>query len=332
MDLGNAIDEVAAATNFAGTVRVDLDGVPALIRSYGLADRRFGVPHTPDTRVGVASANKAFTALVIMQLIETGVLLLTTPARELLGDDLPLIDDAVTIEHLLAHRSGIGDYLDEDEFGDVTDYVLTVPVHELTDAESFLRVLDGHQQRAVPGEVFAYNNGGYALLALLAARVAQASFHDLVRVHVLEPAGMARTAFLRSDELPADAATGYLESTGPRTNVLHLPVIGGGDGGIFTTAADVHAFWDAFDHDRIVTAGTRASMVEPLSMGSDGWRYGMGFWLDPTNDAVMLEGCDAGASFRTVHRPSTALTHTVLSNTSMGAWPVTKRLGELLHT
>ena len=31
----------------------------------------------------------------------------------MLGEDLPLIDDDVTIEHLLSHRSGIGDYLDE---------------------------------------------------------------------------------------------------------------------------------------------------------------------------------------------------------------------------
>ena len=49
----------------------------------------------------------------------------------MLGADLPLIDDRVTVEHLLAHRSGIGDYLDEDEDTDSNDYVLTVPVHEL---------------------------------------------------------------------------------------------------------------------------------------------------------------------------------------------------------
>ena len=40
---------------------------------------------------------------------------LSTTARSVLGDDLPLIADDVTVEHLLAHRSGIGDYLDEDE-------------------------------------------------------------------------------------------------------------------------------------------------------------------------------------------------------------------------
>jgi hypothetical protein len=42
-----------------------------------------------------------------------GTLPLSTPARELLGADLPLVDDRVTVEHLLGHRSEIGDYLDQ---------------------------------------------------------------------------------------------------------------------------------------------------------------------------------------------------------------------------
>jgi CubicO group peptidase (beta-lactamase class C family) len=50
-----------------------------------------------------------------MSLIEEGRLDLGTTARSVLGNDLPLIDEAVTVEHLLAHRSGIGDYYDEDD-------------------------------------------------------------------------------------------------------------------------------------------------------------------------------------------------------------------------
>ena len=61
-----------------------------------------------------------------------------TPARSVLGTDLPLIDDRVTVEQLLAHRAGIGDYIDEDELDDTRKYVLTVPVHELATTEQFL--------------------------------------------------------------------------------------------------------------------------------------------------------------------------------------------------
>jgi hypothetical protein len=61
-------------------------------------------------------------------------------------------------------------------------------------------------------------------------------------------------------------------------------------------------------------------------------RYGLGFWLRPTGDAVYLEGYDAGVSFRSVHNPVTGVTHTVVSNWSDGAWPVSRFLGEQLQT
>lgn len=44
----------------------------------------------------------------------------------------------------------------------------------------------------------------------------------------------------------------------------------------------------------------------------------------------MLEGGDAGVSFRRVHSPTTMITHTVISNTSHGAWSVTRGLDSLL--
>ena len=194
-----------------------------------------------------------------------GELGLDTTARSVLGADLPLIDDRVTVEQLLAHRSGIGDYLDEDEVDDNNDYVLTVPVHELATTEQFLAVLDGHPMKYEPGERFNYCNGGYVVLALLAERASGVPFHDLVDQRVCRPAGMTDTSFLRSDELPGRAAVGYLDDEGLRTNVLHLPVRGNGDGGIYTTAADVHALWDALFAGRIVSLDTVAEMVRPRS-------------------------------------------------------------------
>ncbi len=45
---------------------------------------------------------------------------------------------------------------------------------------------------------------------------------------------------------------------------------------------------------------------------------------------MILEGLDAGVSFRSVHDPGPAVTHTVISNSSYGAWPVAELLDELL--
>src|SRR5919197_1163152 len=102
--LEEPVDRVATGTGFSGVVRVDGGGVE-LARAFGLADRRHGIANTLDTQFGIASGTKG---------------------RSLLGDDLPLIDHRVTVEQLLAHRSGIGDYFDEEAALDVLDHVLHV--------------------------------------------------------------------------------------------------------------------------------------------------------------------------------------------------------------
>jgi CubicO group peptidase (beta-lactamase class C family) len=188
--LGDVVDRIAAEEGLSGVIRVDLDGSLAVQRAYGLAHRGLGVPTTVDTQFSVASGSKGLTALTVMSLVERGELGLDTTARSVLGADLPLIDDRVTVEQLLAHRSGIGDYLDEDELDDNNDYVLTVPVHELATTEQFLAVLDGHPMKHEPGARFVYCNGGYVVLALLAERTTGVPFHDLVDQRVCRPAGM----------------------------------------------------------------------------------------------------------------------------------------------
>jgi CubicO group peptidase (beta-lactamase class C family) len=267
-----------------------------------------------------------------VSLIDDGALRLDTAVRSVLGRDLPLIGRDVTVEHLLAHRSGIGDYLDEETEQEITDYVLTVPAHELATTEQYLSVLDGFPAKFAAGERFSYCNGGYVVLALIAERVSGVPFHELVRQRVAGPAGMPDTEFLRSDELPARTATGYLPLEGvSRTNVFHLPVRGSGDGGLYSTAADFSAFWSALFGGRIVPAGWVAEMVRPRSdVPEESMRYGLGFWLHPSGPAVILIGADAGVSFRSVHDPETGSTHTVISNSSRGAWPVTALLDKLL--
>jgi CubicO group peptidase (beta-lactamase class C family) len=331
-ELEDAVDALADRVAFSGVVRVDRSGDIELAKAYGLADRGHEIPNTIDTQFAIASGTKGLTALAVVGLIEDGTLDLTTTARSVLGRDLPLIRDDVTIEHLLSHRSGIGDYLDENASDhDVTDYLMPVPVHELATTEGYLAVLGGHPTAFRPGERFAYNNGGYVVLALIAERTTGVPFDELVRRRVTEPARMADTTFLRSDELPGRAALGYLTVDGPRTNLFHLPVRGSGDGGIYSTAADISSLWSAFFAGRIVSTERVADMVRPRSVDPrDSRRYGLGFWLHASRDIVMLEGSDPGISFRSMHDPGTGTTSTVISNTSDGAWPIAELLDERL--
>jgi CubicO group peptidase (beta-lactamase class C family) len=314
-------------------VRVDRGGRVELAKAYGWAHRGYGIANAVETRFGLASGTKGLTALSVMSLVEDGRLDLDTTARSVLGEDLPLIDDDVTVEHLLAHRSGIGDYFDEDAVESMTDYVMPIPVHRLATTPDYLAVLHGHQQQFAPDERFAYNNGGFVVLALIAERADEMPFGEVVRRRVCEPAGLRDTEFLRSDEPGERTALGYLERDGLRTNVLHLPVRGTGDGGVYSTAADIHALWSALYAGRILPMDRVADMVRPRSdVPSESMRYGLGLRLDPTGDAVILEGSDAGVSFWSEHDEATGVTYTVLANTTAGAWPVTARLSELLDS
>ena len=286
LTLPDAVDAIADENGFAGVVSVDRGGQIEFVRAYGFAHRAYEIPNTVDTRFAIASGTKGLTALAVVSLIEHDALRLSTTARSVLGKDLPLIGDDVTIEHLLAHRSGIGDYFDEEAGHEITDYVMTVPVHELATTEQYLAVLDGHPAKFAAGERFSYCNSGYVVLALIAERVSGVPFHDLVRQRVCAPAGMRDTEFLRSDELPERTAVGYLPIEGvSRTNVFHLPVRGSGDGGIYSTAADISLFWRSLFAGAIVSGEWVAEMVRPRSdVPSESRRYGLGFWLHRSSD------------------------------------------------
>ena len=333
-DLAESVHRVASETGFSGVVRIDHGPEAQLSEAYGPAHRGYGVPNTVDTQFAIASGGKGFTALAIVSLIVDGTLSLDTMARSILGADLPQIADDVTLEHLITHRSGIGDYIDEEnEDLDPSDYVLASPVHELAETEAFLTEVDGYPTKFRAGERFSYCNGGYIVLALIAERASGTSYHALVNERVLVPAGLEDTAFLRSDEPSGRMALGYLHPDGLRTNVLHLPVLGNGDGGIYTTAADMYTFWNALADGVIVPEEWVAEMTQPHSDApAENARYGLGIWLAETGPTVKLVGADAGVSFYSAHDPTTRSTWTVISNTSEGAWPMVRHLRDALDS
>ena len=75
---------------------------------------------------------------------------------------------------------------------------MSVPVQELATTEQFLAVLGGHATAFPPGEKFAYCNGGYVVLALIAERASGTPFHALVQANVCRPARRTTTCSPRS--------------------------------------------------------------------------------------------------------------------------------------
>jgi CubicO group peptidase (beta-lactamase class C family) len=328
--LADAVDRVVTTTGFSGAVHVSRGGTVLYERARGLADRALGVENRIGTRFAVASVTKGFTALGVMALVEDGRLATGDPVRAVV-DGLD-VDPGVTVEHLLAHTSGIGDYLDESLARDVDAPVLAVPGERLACPADFRSLLGGHPAKFAPGDRFEYCNGGYVILALVVEAASGLGYHEVLDERVFRPAGMASTGFPRLDALPPSAAVGYVpDGDGWRPNTARLPVRGAGDGGAYSTVADLAAFWPALLEGRIVAPGTVAEMIRPRhDVPSESLRYGLGFWLRADRDTVMLEGYDAGISCRTAFDPASRLHYTVVANTSAGAWPVVRFLDDML--
>ncbi len=318
------LDRLAAEHLFSGVVGIERNG-DLDTYAYGLADRAHGVVNTVEHRFGIASGTKTLTALGVLSVVADGLLDLDAPVRDLLGGELPLVDDRVTIRTLLNHRSGIGDYFDGDADPDRLDYAMSVPVHTLDGSSGYLAALDGYVQKFVPGTEFSYCNSGYVLLAVLLERATDKPYSEVIAERVTGPAGLTRTEFLRMDSLPGDVAIGYLFAEGLRTNVLHLPVVGFGDGGVFTTVQDVHRLWTALIDGRLGNDAVSMMATAPVVDA----RYGMGMWLDEQPGRMTMEGMDAGASFRSTRFPDGS-TFSVLSNTTDRAWPIARHLAEMV--
>ncbi len=201
------LDAAVAKHAFTGVATVDVGDRRTLERCEGFVHRALAAPMTADTRIAIASGNKAFTALAVMRLVEEGRLRLDQPVRELLGDDLPLIDDAVDgraparphLRHRRLPRRG-------GATGTSPTTCSRCRCTRSRRAAAFLPMLDGHPQKSPPGERFSYCNGGYMVLAVLLERVTGETYHEVVRRLVLAPAGLERTGFLPLNALPADAA------------------------------------------------------------------------------------------------------------------------------
>lgn len=325
MALTDELHALADKHDFSGVVVVTRGAERLVELARGTADRTGGRPITPGTRFATASVTKGLTALTVASLIETGELRFDTTLRSLIDHELPLVDPAVTIEHLLGHTSGAGDYLDESELGDVDDYVMPVPVHTLDRPEAYLPILGGRPLHSSPGSLFAYNNGAYVILSIVVERAIGRSYYDLVQDRVLDPAGMVDTSFDRSDRPAGNTAINYLEDG--RTNLLHVPVRGAGDGGVVSTARDLERLWAAMFDGRILPLPAIERLVEPRNVDHEqSRRYGLGFWIGLDRPIAMLEGMDAGISARTAHDRASATTYTVLANTSSGAWPIVEYL------
>jgi len=305
---------------FSGVVSIDGPDSTLFREASGLRNRAEKLPNTVDTAFAIASGTKLFTALGIARLVEAGTLRLDTRPATLWPDFLGWLDETATVDHLLTHNSGCYDYLDEDLMEDYDNFRVDIPWCYLETPSDYLPLFIGKSAKFRPGSAYAYSNGGYVALGIIIERLSGCLYRDFIQAEVLGPAGMSRSGFFAFSDLPANTALGYLDE-GTATNIYKVPVRGGGDGGMYSTAADMVRLWQSLLTGRLVRPEFLDDWLAPrqtCSSSTDTHYSARGLFRDQANNQLYIVGGDHGVGFDSRQVPARNLTLSIFSNQSDG--------------
>lgn len=292
--------------------------------AFGQAIRALHLPNTVETRFQMASGCKVFTAVAVGQLIERGLLTPHTPLLDCLEVPLPHIAPSVTLHHLLTHTSGVPDYFDESVMHDYAEVWKDRPMYRVRSPRDFVPLFHHLPMTFAPGERFAYNNSGFILLGLVVEALTGQSFTSYVQQHIFAPAGMTDSGYFWADSLPDRTAYAYLRRPDGSwaTNIFSVPIVGGPDGGAYTTAGDMERFWTALSGGRLLNPEWILRARVPTGRSGPSAHYGYGVWVDEARGGpeFFVEGSDPGVALRSTFIPGKEAIFTVLGNTGEALW------------
>ncbi|MGW2134228.1 serine hydrolase [Streptomyces coelicoflavus] len=264
--------------------------------AHGVLNKDTGVETTTDSLFQIGSVSKVWTATLVMQLADEGLLDLDAPLTAVLPE-LRLADSettkSVTMRHLLTHTSGIdGDVFTDTGRGDDC-------------LEKYVAALADVEPNHPLGATWSYCNSGFSLMGRVAEKLTGLTWDEAMRRRVFGPLGLRHTVTLPEEALLHRAAVGHEAETGGaprRVPVWSLPRSLGPAGLITSTVADVLAFARAHlrggrtdDGGRILSeAGTaamadrHADLPDPYTLG-DSWGLG---WSRFTWDGHLVLGHD----------------------------------------
>ncbi|KAA0965462.1 serine hydrolase [Sporosarcina sp. ANT_H38] len=326
------ITDVMIENDFSGTVLVKNDKKTLTVKSYGYANRSEQILNSLDTRFGIASGCKLFTAIAICQLVEKGLLSFDTKLKDCLNDSFPFFDKEITIHHLLTHTAGIPDYFDEELMDDFEELWIKNPMYHIRNLTDFLPLFQNQPMKLQVGERFHYNNAGYILLGLIIEQTSQIKFADYIKENIFKKSGMADSGYFEFDSLPPGTALGYIDFPNGtwKTNIYSLPAKGGADGGAFVTVNEMDNLWDAFINNQLLNGKYTQQLLTPyINTNDDSSFYGYGVWIEKNENEIFkyhIMGYDPGVSFHSAFYPKSLTKVIICSNKSDGAYGIMKEI------
>lgn len=258
--LADYLDKLSKDDKFSGVVLVAKNGKPIFLNAYGMADRDRKIANKTNTKFNIGSENKIFTQLAIGMLADAGKLALSDKLGKYLPD-YPNKEAAenVTIEQLLAMKSGIGDF-----FGEKFTAADKSKVRTIRDYFPFFAA---DPLLFPPGTKTRYSNGGYLVLGAIIEKVSGKNYYDFVRENIFKPAGMSDTDSYEFDAKIINLAEGYTRQITAGQLVNNLPSRpgrGSSAGGGYSTAEDMLKFAGALESGKLPVPVSMKGSAEPV--------------------------------------------------------------------
>jgi CubicO group peptidase (beta-lactamase class C family) len=245
-------------------VLVAVNGRTIYRSAFGEANREWHAKNTPEVRFRIGSITKAFTANLVLQLVERGALRLDAHVSDYLPTFAPALGRQITVRQLLTHTSGLPD------FNSFPDFFNQVQGGLLND-EQILTRIGGYELLSPPGTKFAYSNDGYVILGAIIAAVTSTSYEDALDENILKRAGLKATTLNHPDRVTPMRAAGYRRILGGFENVV--PYVADAAGGLLSTVDDLLR-WDEALYGNTLLSDTSKNLM--WSISPNGNAYG---WL-----------------------------------------------------
>lgn len=294
-DLERALERAVAEIGAPGAaLYVAVPGRGVWTGARGLADVRRGIPLVPHDRMRIASVTKSFVAVVALQLVQEGWLSLDQTVEHWLPGLVPG-GDGIAVRHLLAHTSGLPEYMTDGFVGRVRREPNRVwaPSELVAEALSRPRLF----APGAPGR-WAYSNTNYILLGMIVERVTGNSLEHELGQRIIGPLGLGRSVMAGPSADPGDLARGYVR--GDDYTVLNMSFAWAA-GGMVASAEDVGRFAGALFGGELLRPETLALMQ---SFGSTAGGLGvadLGYGLGLMERTLPADGLPAAARLARGH-------------------------------
>ena len=309
-----SVDEMVSAwlenEEVVGVVAaVAVPGEQLSVIAAGSSNKETGVELSATESFRIGSITKMFTATLVMELVEDGILELDAKVADSVDGAHP----DMTVVDLLSHTSGLPD---QDIEGNIMAGIMDPSTVAAPD-ELIARAL-ADDASSVPGTHQTYSSTNYLILGKLIESATGQSYETALHQRVLDPLGLIDTGFEQAD---TGLATPH-EQPGPSQPTLPLDEFNTelvvraswAAGGLVSTVNDLTSFANALFAGEIIGSESLDLMLDATSHPRNGYGLGVSSYVSGTRVLFGHNGRTVGFTSSLLHDVATGVTVVVLAN------------------